>query len=88
MIRKITENHDQLLVEVELKESCERYDKGDRFTHALPKSFDWGAENPKTGNTYLYEKIQDIVRRKTEQTTEANLANLKKWQNLQFDSDW
>ena len=88
-IRKVTEQHNQILVEVELDESCEKYDKGDRFAHALPNNFDWEQKNPKTGNTYLYEKMQEVVRRKTNQNPKkSNVENFKKWQNLQFDSEY
>jgi len=88
-IRKITENIDTIQVEVEFQESNYKFDEGDRFVHCLPKSIDWEAKDPKTGNTKLYEKIQSIVKKKVG-TTQVNssVENLKKWQNLQFDSDW
>lgn len=86
-IRKIIERGDNLVVQIELQESCAKYDEGDRIEHALPKSFDWEARNPRTGNTYLYERIQKIVRQKTAEP-EAKVQNIQKWQNLQFDSDY
>lgn len=88
-IRKIIEEKEVIKVEVELQESNHIFDEGDRFIHALPKSTNWEEKDPRTGNTKLYEKIQQVVRNKvgTEQTR-SNIENLKKWQNSQFDSEY
>lgn len=85
-IRKVYEQGDNIVVQIELQESCAKFDEGDRFEHALPKSINWEERNPRTGNTYLYERIQKIVRQKTAKP-EVKPQNIKKWQNLQFDSN-
>lgn len=85
-IRKTWEEGDHLMVQVELQESCRQYDEGDRFVHALPLSINWEEEHPRTGNTRLYERMQQVVRQKTAEP-EVKTHNIKKWQNLQFDSE-
>ena len=87
-IRKVTENQGNIQVEVEYKESYGEIEEGDRFTHTLPANEDWLKKDSKTGNTRLYEQINQIVNEKVaKEKNKKQIKELQKFQNLQFSSN-